>query len=50
MVLVQHHISNYKKKHVKATQFINALEIIFAMSNLNIKGLNILDHNYLYTA
>ena len=50
MVLVQRHISNYKKKHVKVIQFIIALEIIFAMRNLNIKGLNILDHDYLYTA
>ena len=37
---------------ISAYLFIMALEIIFAMikSNPNIKGLNIFNHNYLYTA
>ena len=37
---------------ISAYLFIIALEIILAMikSNLNIKGLNIFNHNYLYTA
>ena len=37
---------------ISAYLFIIALEIIFAMikSNPNIKGLNIFNHNYLYTA